>query len=89
MVESDAPSHLATELALKLPPLRVSVVSELPALALVGFIDESVGAGLFIVKVFPPDVPPPGAGLNTVTVAVPAVARFAAGMTAVRVEDDT
>lgn len=41
------------------------------------------GAGLLIEKVCPPEVPPAGAGLKTVTEAVPAVAIFPAGTLAV------
>ena len=54
-----------------------------PTVAEVGLNVVVVGTGLFIVNVNPDDVPPPGVGLNTVTVAVPAVAIFAAGTTAV------
>src|SRR5207245_660233 len=42
-----------------------------------------VGTGFRIVKVCELDVPPPGAGVNTVTVGVPATAMSAAGMAAV------
>jgi hypothetical protein len=48
-----------------------------------------VGTGLFIVNVNPDEVPPPGVGLNTVTVVVPAVAIFAAGTTAVKLVAET
>ncbi len=43
---------------------------------------QSKGAGLAIAKVSTFEAPPPGAGLNTVTEAVPAAARSVAGMTA-------
>ena len=58
---------------------------ELPFAADEGLIDRATGTGLLlevIVKVSPDDVPPPGVGLNTVTVAVPADAMFAAGTVA-------
>src|SRR6267142_5878670 len=42
-----------------------------------------------IVNVWALDVPPPGAGLNTVTDAVPAVARSVAGMDAVSCDAET
>src|SRR5439155_15522678 len=45
-----------------------------PATALVGEIELSVGAGLLIVNVEAPEIPPPGVGLKTVTAAVPVAA---------------
>src|SRR6185436_6618450 len=42
-----------------------------------------VGTRLLIAKVRLPDVPPPGAGLTTVTVAVPAAAKSLAGIVAI------
>ena len=41
------------------------------------------GAAAFTVRVWAPDRPPPGAGVNTVTLRVPAVAMSPAGMAAV------
>ena len=55
-----------------------------PAVAEVGLNVVVVGAGLFIVKVTPDDVPPPGVGLNTVTDGVPPTEIFAAGTVAVK-----
>ena len=72
---------------MKFVPVAVNVIAGLPAVALFGLSDVSVGAGLIaaIVKVTPPDTPPPGDGVITVTVAVPAVARSVAGTCAVSV----
>jgi hypothetical protein len=53
-----------------------------------GFSEVSVGTGLLIVKVSGPDAPPPGAGLETATDAVPAVAMSAAVVAAVRLVAD-
>jgi hypothetical protein len=61
----------------------VRVKSEPPADAELGERVERVGTGLLMVKVCDPDVPPPGVGLKTVTVAVPAVAISAEVMDAV------
>jgi hypothetical protein len=68
------------------------VNEEPPFAADEGLIDKATGKGLlleFIVKVSPDEVPPPGVGLNTVTVAVPAVAMFAAGTVAVTLVAET
>ena len=69
---------------MKFVPFTVSVKALPPAVTEEGVIDVVVGTGLLIVKVCPPDVPPPGAGLNTVTLAVPALAISAAVMLACR-----
>ncbi len=83
-----APFHWTTEPELKPLPLTVSVKAALPEYAVVGLRLFVVGKGLLIVKVWALEVPPPGAGLNTVTVAVPAVAMSAAAIAAVnRVEE--
>ena len=68
------PFQRTTDELLKFVPVAVSVNAALPATTLVGEIELSVGAGLLIVNVEAPEVPPPGVGLNTVTDAVPAVA---------------
>ena len=56
--------------------VAVRVKAAPPAVALVGEIELSVGAGLVavMVNVFALEVPPPGVGLNTVTEAVPVAA---------------
>ena len=70
------------ELFRKLDPLAVNVNAAAPAVTLVGEMEVSVGIGLlpaeFMVNVNAFDVPPPGAGLTTVTEAVPAVVTSAA-----------
>src|SRR6267143_2550975 len=78
-----APFH-CTVLPLTKPlPLTVSVKAAPPAVALVGDTDVSVGAGLFSENACAAVVPPPGVGVTTVTLAVPAVAMSAAVMAAV------
>ena len=65
-------------------PVRVNVNAAPPAVAEVGAMEVSVGpAAALIVKERFADVPPPGAGFVTVTVAVPAVAISAAMIDAV------
>ena len=65
-------------------PLIVSVNAVPPTVEKVGAIEVSVGPETaLIVNDRVPDVPPPGAGLVTVTVAVPAVAISAAVIAAV------
>jgi hypothetical protein len=55
----------------------------------VGLIEVIVGTGLLMVNVAEFEVPPPGAGLTTVTDAVPAVATLAAGTAAVSCVEET
>lgn len=83
VVVTALPFQFTTELETYPVPVTVIVNAESPTVAELGEIEVIVGAGLLIVNVNGDDVPPPGEGLNTVTDAVPAVARFAAGMTAV------
>ena len=79
------PFHRTTELAIKFDPLTVRVNPDPPAIALEGFRLVRAGTGFngFIVKVNALEVPPPGAGLNTVTDADPTAAMSAAVMEAV------
>src|SRR3984957_13483439 len=66
-------------------PVRVSAKAVPLTVAVAGAIELSVGPETaLIVKERVPDVPPPGAGLVTVTVAVPAVAISAAASGAVK-----
>jgi hypothetical protein len=70
--------------ATKPAPVRVKVKAAPPAVVEVGAIEVSVGPETaLIVNDRLPDVPPPGAGFVTVTVAVPAVAISAAVIAAV------
>ena len=66
-----------TEVLIKLFPLAVKVNEAAPAVILAGDMAVNVGTGLFpgalTVNVAAFDVPPPGAGVTTVTAAVPAV----------------
>ena len=65
-------------------PVRVNVKAAPPTVAEAGAIEVRVGAeAALIVNDRLPDVPPPGAGFVTVTVAVPAVAISAAVIAAV------
>ena len=69
------PLTCMTEFVEKLKPLAVSVKPAPPAAIEVGLIETRLGTGVgVIVSVWPADVPPPGAGVNTVIVAVPGVA---------------
>src|SRR5206468_2779116 len=70
------------EAATKFVPVTVSVKAGPPAVALLGASVDSVGAGALTVNVRATDVPPPGAGVTTVTEAVPGAARSAAEMAA-------
>ncbi len=86
MVVNAVPFHFTTEPLIKLLPFTVSVKAETPAVTDVGEMLLSTGAGLFaavMVNVAPLLVPPPGAGLNMVTVADPAVLIFVADTVAV------
>jgi len=83
VVRRSLPFQRTTELVTKFVPVMVSVNPPLPATAVDGLIVVIVGDGFVMVKVAMLDVPPPGAGLKTVTFAVPAVATSLAGMVAV------
>ena len=65
---------------MKFVPFTVSVKAAPPAAAVFGLKLVSVGAGLLLlmVNVTAPDKPPPGAGLKTVSCAVPALVTSAA-----------
>ena len=56
---------------------------------MLGLKDVRAGTGLLIVKVAAPDVPPPGAGVDTVTIAAPAVAMSAAVIAACKLVLET
>jgi len=72
---------LTVELATKFVPVRV-IVTPVPTVVLVGLMEVSVGTGfgaLAMLNTKIPEVPPPGAGFVTVTLALPAVAMSEAG----------
>lgn len=79
----DDPFQSTTEPDTKSAPFTVNVKSGLPAAIEAGLNDVVVGAGFRIVKVCEPDVPPPGAGVVTVTEAVPAIVMSELRMVAV------
>src|SRR3970040_1735616 len=83
VVVRSAPFQRTTEEEIKPLPLTVRVKPASPAVALEGNKEVKLGPGLLMVRTGAFEVPPPGAGLNTVTCAVPAVARSLAGMAAV------
>ena len=66
-------------------PLTLRVKAALPATALGGVSEviDGTGLALLIVNAFALEVPPPGAGLKTVTLALPALAMSPAGTDAV------
>jgi len=78
----DAPLKLTTDPDTKPVPFTVKVKPVPPAVAFVGEREDATGAGLLIVKVWALEMPPPGGGFVTVTLAVPPVAISAAGMVA-------
>ena len=77
------PLKLTAEFETKFVPLTVRVNPASPTVFEVGFMEVVVGTGLLIVKVCELEVPPPGVGLVTVTLAVPAVAMSEAVIVAV------
>ena len=89
VVDRAEPLKLTVEEATKLVPLTVKVNDVPPAVTGVGEIDVVVGTGLLMVKVWADEVPPPGAGVTTVTDAVPAVAISIAGTMAVISVEET
>ena len=77
--------HRTTDPLTKFVPVTVRTKAGEPAVAVEGLRLVIVGAALggVIVNVTALEVPPPGAGLNTVTLAVPAVAMSVAGIEAI------
>ena len=75
--------NFTTDVDTKPVPFAVRVKPVPPAVALAGDSEIAAGAGLLIAKDWEPEVPPPGAGFDTVTLAVPAVATSAAVIAAV------
>jgi hypothetical protein len=70
--------HRTVEEGTKFVPVTVIVDAAPPAREEVGLIDAIVGAGLLVVNGTPLEVPPPGTGFRTVTIAVPPAAISAA-----------
>jgi hypothetical protein len=68
---------------MNLLPFNVKVNAALPAVTLVGVMLVKVGCGLLTARVTAADVPPPGAGLNTVTDRLPVEAMSLARIAAV------
>lgn len=83
VVVSGVPFQLTTDPETRFDPMAVSVNVEDSMRADVGVIDVKTGTGLVTVNVRPLEVPPPGVGLLTVMVAVPAGVRSPAGIAAV------
>src|SRR5438552_1720837 len=85
VVVGSAPFQRTTDEPMKLLPVTLSVNAAPPATTVLGDREVSVGLGFgaVIVNVCGLDVPPPGAGVNTVTEAVPAVAMSAVVICAV------
>src|SRR5882762_4160616 len=88
LVASATPFQFTVDAATKSLPVTARMNSGLPDAALDGARVEIDGTGFkaMIVKVSAPDVPPPGVGLSTVTLAVPTAVRSDAGTVAVRCE---
>jgi hypothetical protein len=77
---------------MKLLPVTVRVKADPPAVAELGEMEVRVGDGLvaaLMVKVTAEEVPPPGVGLKTVALAVPAAAMSDAGIAAVSWVEET
>jgi hypothetical protein len=83
VVATAVPLKFTTDEETKPVPFTVSVKAVDPASALVGEIVVIAGAGFVTVKIAAVDVPPPGVGLVTVTLSVPAVAICGAAIAAV------
>ncbi len=79
VVVSAAPFQLSTVALTKFVPVAVSVNVAPPALALAGDRAVIVGTGSLIGNAQAPEVPPPGVGFVTVTLAEPALLRSPAG----------
>ena len=77
-----APENRTTEPLTKFVPFTVRVKAAAPRRALEGDNDVRVGAGLLMVKLSELEVPPPGAGLKTVTATGTTLAMSAAVMVA-------
>ena len=84
VVARGAPFHATTEDGTKPVPEMSSIAPADPARTLEGLTEVTVGTGLLIEKVAACEVPPPGAGLDTVTGANAPSSSLPAGIVAVR-----
>ena len=89
VVARAVPFHSTVDADTKFVPVTVNVKPAPPAEAEFGLNDIAVGTGLSTANASPLDVPPPGAGLETVTVAVPPVATSAAVIAACKLVLET
>ena len=83
MVESAIPFHCTTEVLAKLLPMQINVRVTAPEMTDTGEMELNTGIGALMLNVNDPEVPPPGVGLTTVMVAVPAFKTLVAGTKAV------
>jgi len=83
VVVRPAPFQRTTEVETKVVPFTVNVKAAPPAVVLVGEMLVSVGKGLLMVKVCGLEVPPPGVGLNMVTLTLAPAATSLAEIAAV------
>jgi hypothetical protein len=88
-VANAVPFHPICEEETKFKPVTDNVNPAPPALAEVGESPVTLGDGLPTVKLSAVDVPPPGAGLTTVTLNEPAVFRSEVGSVACTCVPDT
>jgi hypothetical protein len=77
------PFHRTTDPPTKLAPFTTRVKGEPPVAAELGLMPLILGVGLLIASVAGVETPPPGAGLETVMLAVPAAVMSLAGIAAV------
>jgi len=84
VVASAVDPHITVDSVVKVTPIAVTVSGNvaLPAVTLVGEMLLIIGTTAETVNVSALDVPPPGAGVTTVTEAVPSVFSSAAGNSA-------
>lgn len=81
------PFHCTCDEAMNPLPLTVSENAADPAAVVAGAIEAIAGVGLLTLKIAAAELPPPGAGVVTVTDAVPAAARSAAVIAAISCVD--
>jgi hypothetical protein len=80
------PFHFTVAPLRKLLPFTVRVKPLSPTAFVVGDIEVMLTSGYVMVKVAAPEVPPPGVGVNTVTLADPPLAISEAGILAINCE---